>query len=396
MMRILKMALEGVISSLIVIRVMLTIGVLTGLWRSAGTFALLTSWGLRAITPSLFVLVAFLMSCILSYALGTSFGTAGTLGVALMTLARSGGVSPIITAGAIMSGIFFGDRGSPASSCAHLVASLTGTGLYANVRAMMRTALIPLILSVIFYSIMSYMNPLNAINTDTLSELSHAFRLDIIIASPAVLMLLLPLFRVNIFIAFLVSITAAFICTITIQGYSVLEALKVAVMGLHVSGGVKALFNGGGLVSMIRTCIILVFSGAFAGILDGTGILAGLQGKISAMIQRFGVFPVILLVGTGANAVFCNQTAGVIMTIQLMKKLYADSTALALDVANSAVITAPLVPWCIAGSVPLDMMDVNFSAMGYACYLYLIPLCYALTQKNFPPVKQEGCNMSIP
>ena len=390
MMRILKMALEGVISSLIVIRVMLTIGVLTGLWRSAGTFALLTSWGLRAITPSLFVLVAFLMSCILSYALGTSFGTAGTLGVALMTLARSGGVSPIITAGAIMSGIFFGDRGSPASSCAHLVASLTGTGLYANVRAMMRTALIPLILSVIFYSIMSYMNPLNAINTDTLSELSHAFRLDIIIASPAVLMLLLPLFRVNIFIAFLVSITAAFICTITIQGYSVLEALKVAVMGLHVSGGVKALFNGGGLVSMIRTCIILVFSGAFAGILDGTGILAGLQGKISAMIQRFGVFPVILLVGTGANAVFCNQTAGVIMTIQLMKKLYADSNALALDVANSAVITAPLVPWCIAGSVPLDMMDVNFSAMGYACYLYLIPLCYALTQKNFPPCKAGG------
>ena len=202
-------------------------------------------------------------------------------------------------------------------------------------------------------------NHVNSFSTDTLSELSNAFRLDILVASPAVLMLLLPLFRVNIFIAFLVSILAAFACTVVVQGYSVLDALKVVVMGLHVSGGVKVLFNGVGLVSMIRTCIVLVFSGAFAGVLDGTGILSGLHGKILAMIERFGRFPVILFVGTCANAVFCNQTAGVIMTVQLMKKLYADSSALALDVANSAVITAPLVSWCIAGSVPLEIIDVN-------------------------------------
>ena len=80
---LLRMAGRGVRESLIVVRVMLTIGVLTGLWRAAGTFALLTAWGLRLISPSTFILEAFLLSCTLSYALGSSFGTAGTLGVAL-------------------------------------------------------------------------------------------------------------------------------------------------------------------------------------------------------------------------------------------------------------------------------------------------------------------------
>ncbi|MBR0204087.1 MAG: sodium:proton antiporter, partial [Synergistaceae bacterium] len=124
---------NGAKDSLIVVRVMLVIGILTGLWRSSGTFAILTAWGLRVITPDLFILAAFILSCILSYALGTSFGTVSTLGIALITLARSGGADPLITAGAVMSGIHFGDRGSPSSSCLHLVTSLTGTNPYDNV-----------------------------------------------------------------------------------------------------------------------------------------------------------------------------------------------------------------------------------------------------------------------
>ena len=148
---LLAMSLKGAKDSLIVVRVLLTIGVLTGLWRSAGTFAILVSLGLKAITPSMFILAAFILPCVLSYALGTSFGTAGTLGVALMTLARSGGADPIITAGAVMSGIHFGDRGSPSSSCLHLVTALTGTEIYSNVRAMMKSALLPLAVSTVFY-----------------------------------------------------------------------------------------------------------------------------------------------------------------------------------------------------------------------------------------------------
>ena len=80
---------------------------------------------------------------LLSYALGTSFGVASTAGVVLMALARSGGVSEAVTAGVILSGIYFGDRGAPTSSCASLVAALTETDLYGNVRRMFQTAALP-------------------------------------------------------------------------------------------------------------------------------------------------------------------------------------------------------------------------------------------------------------
>ena len=109
--------------SLLVIYVL--IGMITALWRSAGTIAWFIYHGLQIITPQLFILVTFALTCFLSYALGTSFGVVGTAGIILMALARSGGVSTAVAAGAIVAGAYFGDRCSPASSSASLVAAAT-------------------------------------------------------------------------------------------------------------------------------------------------------------------------------------------------------------------------------------------------------------------------------
>ena len=92
------------------------IGSITALWRSSGTIAFFIYYGIQVIRPGIFILVAFLLTCLLSYALGTSFGVTGTVGIILMALARSGGVDTMITAGAVLSGAYFGDRCSPASS----------------------------------------------------------------------------------------------------------------------------------------------------------------------------------------------------------------------------------------------------------------------------------------
>ena len=101
-----KMAWSKMPKSMIVLRILFFIGLLTGLWRSCGTIAFFIYHGIRVITPSLFILVAFLLTVLLSYALGTSFGVASTAGVVLMALARSGGVSEAVTAGVILSGIY--------------------------------------------------------------------------------------------------------------------------------------------------------------------------------------------------------------------------------------------------------------------------------------------------
>ena len=385
---LLRMAWKGVRESLIVVRVMLTIGVLTGLWRAAGTFALLTAWGLRLLSPSTFILEAFLLSCTLSYALGSSFGTAGTLGVALMTVARSGGVNELAAAGAILSGIYFGDRASPASSCANLVAALTSTDLYDNVKLMMRTALLPLLLALGLHTWLSFRNPMLGGEGAVLTSLNLDFHLSPWCALPALVMLVLPLFKVKVLHSFGVSILCAFLCAVLLQRTGTAGALRFALMGFHApEGSVRAIFNGGGLVSMLEISAALMISGTYAGIFDGTGILRGLQSRLARAMDALGAYPVTLTLGTLANAIFCNQTVAVMMTVHVVRHPYEErdlpSAELAQDIANSTVITAGMVPWCIGCSVPLTMMGVGAGAVPYAAYLYLLPLCYLLTRRRW-------------
>ena len=113
---VVRMSLDGVKTAWTLMIILLLIGVLTGTWRGAGSIVTIVYYGIQLIRPKLFLIVAYLVTCLLSYALGTSFGVAGTAGVIFMTLARGGGVDPVLTAGALLSGIYFGDRTSPASS----------------------------------------------------------------------------------------------------------------------------------------------------------------------------------------------------------------------------------------------------------------------------------------
>ena len=181
-----------------VIVIYMLIGAITALWRSAGTIAFFIYHGLRIITPQLFLLVTFLLTSFISYALGTSFGVVGTLGVILMALARSGGVSVAITAGTIVAGAYFGDRCSPASSSATLVAAATDTKLYDNLHMMHRTGWLPYLVSLAAYAALSVTHPLATVDSGVLDQLSGTFSLSWWTAIPALLILILPLCKVPI------------------------------------------------------------------------------------------------------------------------------------------------------------------------------------------------------
>lgn len=181
-----------------VIVIYMLIGAITALWRSAGTIAFFIYHGLRIITPQLFLLVTFLLTSFISYALGTSFGVVGTLGVILMALARSGGVSVAITAGTIVAGAYFGDRCSPASSSATLVAAATDTKLYDNLHMMHRTGWLPYLVSLAAYAALSVTHPLAMVDSGVLDQLSGTFSLSWWTAIPALLILILPLCKVPI------------------------------------------------------------------------------------------------------------------------------------------------------------------------------------------------------
>ena len=115
-----------------VLRVFLFVSMLTAAWRASGAIAVIVCYAVRLIRPQIFLLLTFLLNCAVSFLTGTSFGTAATMGVICMTMANSMGISPALTGGAALSGVFFGDRCSPVSSSAHLVCSITETSMDSN------------------------------------------------------------------------------------------------------------------------------------------------------------------------------------------------------------------------------------------------------------------------
>ena len=285
--QVFTMAWHGVRDSLVVLEIMFMIGFITAIWRASGTITFFVYYGVKFVTPPLFVLLAFLMSCLLSYILGTSFSVSGTLGVILMALARSGGVDPLITAGAVMSGIYFGDRCSPASSSAILVANVTKTDLMDNVKYMHKTGLIAVLISTGIYAFLSFQNPLQQVDAAIMDSMLEEFSLSLLTLLPAVFILVLPMLKLDIRWAFLGSIVSGFVLMGTLQGMDFLDALKCCILGfVPEQADLEPIIGGGGAVSMLEVCGIIMLSCSYSGIFKGTDMLADVQGKINQMMSH--------------------------------------------------------------------------------------------------------------
>lgn len=374
--------------SLLVVTIIMLIGIITGLWRCSGTIAGCIVWGVSLVTPKLFLVIAFLLTAALSYVLGTSYGVCSTMGVILMALARSGGVDPIVAAGAVLSGAYFGDRCSPASSAASLVAAVTETDLYTNVRQMLRTGLLPALLTVGLYAALSPLHPLGQMDEAVLSALRSNFTISWVVLLPAVVMFLLPLFKVPIKLTMASSIAVAAVVALTVQDFSLLELLSAAAKGYHPDDtALDAVLGGGGIFSMLNSYIIVALTGLYSGILDGTGALKPLDKQVDRLADRIGNFPAMSVVSALIAATLCNQTVVSMMSQQLMGKRYENKEELAMDIENSGILISGLIPWSIACSIPLAMLGADTGTILYAFLLWLIPICYFFTKRLFYPPK---------
>ena len=379
-----KLCLKGMRESMVVVLIMLLIGCLTSLWRQSGTIAYFTYYGIRIIPPGIFILAAFLLAALMSYALGTSFGVAGTIGVILVTIARASGVSTALVGGAIMSGLYFGDRGSPAASSASLVANETGTDASENFKRMLKSSLLPMALCAALYAALSLLSHPGSVDSALLEDFAREFKLSPLCLLPTVLLLALAFAGMKIKYVMIVNILASVALTAILQGGALPDVLRMMLMGYSPrSAALAPILSGGGVVSMLEVVALLLLSSGCAGIFEGTRMLASIEGALQKLSARIGRFPAMVAASLGVCAVFCNQTIGIIMCRQCMGGNYASTpegrVELMLDIENSVVVLAGLVPWCIACSVPLRMMDLNLSALPFSAYLYLLPLCWHLT-----------------
>lgn len=372
--------IEGGKESLGVLKIFILIGTIVSLWMISGTVPSIVYYGINLIHPSFFAVSAFILSAFISMLLGTSFGTIGTVGISLIVMARAGGGNTLIIAGAILSGAYLGDRASPMSSSANLVASITNTNLYDNIKRMTKTSLMPLILSLGLYLILSLFMPVNYSNSDILSQLTETFNINIIALLPALIIIVLSFFKIEVKISMFISMTVAAIISFIFQHATCSEIIKTAIFGfqLPIDNPLYSIIKGGGIISMIKLAFIVFLSSALTGIFQGANMLDFIEEYLNKIKRPYTLFLTTIITSIISSMVGCTQVLAVMLTKMTMNDTYIrlgyDKERLALDLENSAIVIAPLIPWNVAVLVPLTTLGVDARAILFSFYLILLPL----------------------
>ncbi|PLX31177.1 MAG: sodium:proton antiporter [Clostridiales bacterium] len=390
-----EMMISGTEGIMLIVQIFMLIGAITSTWMAAGTIPAIGYYGLKWMNPKIFILFAFLLSSFMSFLLGTAFGTAGTIGVVLLVMAKSAGVDANVAGGAIIAGAYFGDRCSPMSSSANLISILTGTDLYRNVKNMFRTAAVPFAASCFVYLAVSFFNPLSRVETAFLESMRMEFSMGFWAFLPAIVLFVSAAFRIHVKYAMGMSVATGALVAVLYQGETVKAVLKYVFSGYSLEGAglLSEIMRSGGILSMINIALIVLISAAYSGILDKAGLMDQTEGKIRLWVEKAGVFPVVIAASLLASAIGCTQTLAIVIVFQIMKNqdVYMGDgrERLALDLENSVVVMAPLIPWNIAGAVPAASIGVGSLFIPFAFYLYIVPIYCMLTRGRAVGAKIE-------
>ncbi len=369
------MAFSGVKTVKNILITFILIGIITAVWRVCGTIPYIVYHATKVCSPGIMVLITFLLCCLISSLTGTAFGTAATMGVICVTMSTSMGIPLLYSGGAVLAGSFFGDRCSPMSTSALLVSTVTGTDLYRNIANMVRTSVVPFLLTCVIYTVLGMGTGGDFDTTEIQSLFAENFVLHPAALIPAGVIILLSCFRVNVKLTMSVSILCALAVAFFVQKVSVPELISIALRGYAPeTPEVAALLSGGGIQSMVKVFCIVCLSSSYSGMFNGTGLLEGFRGSLNRLSKKILPFGSILLTSVITVMVSCNQTLAIMLTQQLCMDAEPDPETMASHLENTTVVIAPLIPWSIAGAVPLATVGAPTACILTACYLYLLPV----------------------
>ena len=380
---LLRFCWQGAKQSWPVFSILLLIGALMGTWLAGGTVPALVYYGTQKLAPHYFVLSAFILTALVSTLIGTSFGAAGTIGLALIIMARSSGMDQLnLVAGAIIAGAYVGDRCSPLSSSAHLIATVTDTCIYHNLKQMLLTSLLPLALSLLIYGTLYWFYPLaDSQQSEISQQIAATFNLSAIMLLPALLVVVLATIRLDVKLTIIVGWIVALILAIGWQNYSLGEVLGFTIWGFQLENDseLATILLGGGLIPMLKVCTIVLLSTTLSGLLTSTQSLSKVSRWLERAQQQRTLFAGTTIISLVAAVFGCTQTITILLTHRLVSPQYQQqghsSQQVAIDLENTAVVLAPIIPWNIAGLVPATLLMVGPGFIPFAVYLYLVPLC---------------------
>lgn len=369
-----KKSFEGVLTVKNILLVFVLIGMITALWRASGTIAFIVYMGSKLILPSILILLTFLLCSILSFLIGTSLGTAATMGVISVSIGKAMGINPYYLGGAVLSGIYFGDRCSPMSTSALLITELTKTNLYTNIKLMLKTSIIPFIATCLFYLFLGLKSSTSPVSIDATNIFKENYNLNIVVIVPAILIIILSLFKVNVKKTMLLSIFISFIIAMFFQKESVTSLINYCVYGFHHSNEkLNLIMKGGGILSMLNVGLIVAISSSYSGIFKETKMLVLMKKYLKEFSEKTSNYFIIFLSSIISGVIACNQSLGIILTYELCEEL-EDKQNMAIILENTIVLLAGLIPWNIAMAVPLKTVDIGLMSGLFAFYLYFLPL----------------------
>ena len=371
---LIKKSFEGVLTVKNILLVFILIGMITALWRASGTIAYIVYMGSKLISPSILILLTFLLCSILSVLIGTSLGTAATMGVICASIGKAMGVNPYYIGGAVLSGIYFGDRCSPMSTSALLISELTKTNLYTNIKLMIKTSIIPFIVTCLFYLFLGFKSKVSNISVDVTEIFKQNYNLNIIVIIPAILIIILSILKINVKKTMLVSIVISFIIAMFIQRDSIVALINYSIFGYHHSNErLNLMMKGGGILSMVNVSLIVGISSSYSGIFKETKMLVSLKKHLKDFSKKTSSYFVIFLSSIISGAIACNQSLGTILTNELCGEP-VEKQKMAIILENTVILLVGLIPWNIAMDVPLKTLDVGIMSGLFTFYLYFLPL----------------------
>ena len=375
------LSFEGIKTVKNILITFMLIGMLTALWRAAGTIPFIVCSVTQLINPQFFILMTFLLNCLISLLIGTSFGTAATMGVICVTMAATMDMNMVLVGGAVLSGTFFGDRCSPVSTSALLVSELTGTDIFDNIKNMIKSCAVPFFITCTIYLVTGFSSAGQGVTPDLYALFGREFTLHWLAVIPAAIIVVLSAFKIRVKAAMTVSILSALPICVLLQGIPMTQLPEIIIMGYTARDAqVGAMISGGGIISMLRVASIIFISSSYNGIFEKTGLFDGIKNVVEKTAHRTTAFTATLLTSFVAGAMACNQTLAIMLTHQLTDHTDSDKSCFALTLEDTVVVTSPLIPWSIASATPLAAIGGSAISIPFAVFLWLLPLWRTITE----------------
>ncbi len=358
-------------SAQVAILVIMVIGMLISIWRLSGIVPTMIYYGLKILSPSVFLVVSLMLCSVVSLATGSSWITAGTVGIALMGIGQGLGIPQPMVAGCVISGAYFGDKMSPLSDTTNLAAGVTGTNLFDHIRHMLYTTGPSYVISLIFFAVLGFRFSSGEIDASVISGMVDALESTFVI-SPV--LLLAPLFVILMVVKKIPAIPGLFVGVIlgilfavVFQGkgnLAIIDALHYGVSYETGNAVVDELISGGGLNDMMWTISLIFCSMAFGGIMEKTNMLGAIAKSVLRFANRTGDL-ILITLGTALaiNLITGDQYLAIVIPGRMYKEEYdargLASKNLSRSLEDMATLTSPLIPWNSCGAYMIPTLGLT-------------------------------------